>query len=84
MMGTIDLDAIRAYIQTELLGDESFEIAPDQDLLLTEILDSLAVIRLVEHIESEAGLAIPPEDVTLENFQSLRQIDAYLRTRVAA
>ncbi len=41
----------------------------------------MRVMRLVQHLEDETGLAIPPEDVTLENFRSMRQIDAYLTGR---
>ncbi len=74
-------DQIRKYIQMELLLDETAVIEDDQDLLLSETLDSLSVTRLVQYLESELKLTIPPEDVTLENFQSLNAIHAYLGTR---
>lgn len=77
------IDAIRTYIQTEILGDPNFAILEDQDLLLSETLDSLSVVRLVGHLEAETGLVIPPEDVTLEHFGSLLQIHAYLQGRKA-
>ena len=77
----MSIDEIRRYIQTELLNDPGARIEADQDLLLSETLDSLRVMRLVHHLETETGLAVPPEDVTLENFQSLRQIHAYLTGR---
>lgn len=75
------IDQLRDYIRGELLGDPDAEIAPDQDLLLSEMLDSMGVTRLVAHIESEIGREVPPEDVTLENFQSLAAIAAYLDRR---
>ena len=75
------IDQIRQYIRMELLLDETAVIADDQDLLLSETLDSLSVTRLVQHLESELKLSIPPEDVTLENFQSLNAIHAYLASR---
>ena len=77
----MNTDAIRTFIQTEILNDPSFEIAVDQDLLLSQTLDSLGVTRLVQHIETQSGVEIPPEDVTLENFQSLQAIEAYLTAR---
>jgi acyl carrier protein len=77
----MSIDAIRWYIQTELLNDPAIQIDADEDLLLSETLDSLRVMRLVQHLENETGIAVPPEDVTLENFQSLRRIDAYLTGR---
>lgn len=70
------IDQIRQYIQEELLLDETAVIEDDQDLLLSETLDSLSVTRLVQHLESELGATIPPEDVTLENFSSLASIHA--------
>ena len=77
------IDAIRSWIQTEILNDPTIRIEADQDLLRSETLDSLGVVRLVEYLESESGVEIPPEDVTLENFESLRKIAAYLSGRRA-
>lgn len=79
----MSIDAIRTYIQTEILNDPSFVIEPDQDLLLSETLDSLSVVRLVAHLEQETGIEVPPEDVTLEHFGSLSSISAYLEGRGA-
>lgn len=77
----MSIEEIRQYIQLELLLDETAVIGDDEDLLLSETLDSLSVTRLVQHLESTLGVTIPPEDVTLENFQSLSAIDAYLGSR---
>ena len=79
----MNADAIRHFIQNEILNDATIEIGADQDLLLNGTLDSLGVMRLVNFIETEAELQIPPEDVTLENFQSLETISNYLATRQA-
>lgn len=77
----MDIDSIRTFIQTEVLNDTGFEIEPDQDLLLSETLDSLSVVRLVSFLESECRIEIPAQDVTLENFATLRHIEAYLASR---
>ncbi len=77
----MNIDTIRTFIQTEVLNDTSFEIEPDQDLLLSETLDSLSVVRLVAFLEGQCGIDIPAQDVTLENFATLRQIEAYLASR---
>ena len=75
------LDEIGTFIKNEILRKPDIEIGPDQDLLLSDTLDSLDVVRLVSHLESETGLKIPAGDVTLENFATLRQIEAYLARR---
>lgn len=77
----MSIDDLRTFIQRELLSDETVQITPDQDLLLSELLDSLSVTRLVAHIEDARGIQIPPEDVTLENFRSLEAMAAYLAAR---
>jgi acyl carrier protein len=77
----MSIDAIRRYIQTELLNDPAAPIDADEDLLLSGTLDSLRVMRLAQHLEDETGMGVPPEDLTLENFQSLRRIDEYLTRR---
>lgn len=76
-------DTIRRFIQVEILNDESHTLDSDQDLLLSNTLDSLSVVRLVEFIESETGSRIPAEDVTLDNFGTVNRIAAYCASRVA-
>ena len=77
----MSIDDIRAYIRDRILMDPELALEPDDDLLLTNVLDSLRVMLLISHLEESSGLTIPPEDVTLENFQSLRQIHTYLDRR---
>ena len=79
----MNLDVIRSFIRTEILEDQSAVLAEDEDLLLSEVFDSLSVTRLVEFLETEMGIEIPPEDVTLENFQTLGHIARYLESRTA-
>ena len=75
------IDAIRSFIQSEILKDETQTLDLDEDLLMSDILDSLSIMRLVQHIETETGIEIPPEDVVLENFQTLRLMEGYLKGR---
>lgn len=76
----MNVDALRTFIQNEILNDPDFEIDADQDLLLTETLNSLSVTMLIAHIEMVCSVNIPPEDVTLENFSTLQAIDSYIRS----
>ncbi|MEL6712863.1 MAG: acyl carrier protein [Planctomycetota bacterium] len=74
-------DEIRTYILTEILGEPNGTLADDEDLLLSETLDSLSVTRLVQHIEERTGITVPPEDVTLDNFATLTAIAGYVAGR---
>ncbi len=70
------------YIGDELLsGRVRGGIAEDDDLLASGLLDSLGIMLLVFYIEQEFGVDVPPEDVTIENFQSITKIEAYLAGR---
>ena len=77
----METDAIRKFIQIEIMDDATAQIHEDEDLVLSQVLDSLGIMRLVAHIEETLGIRIPQEEVTLENFSSLRAIAAYLACR---
>ena len=59
------------------------EIGPDTDLLLTGAVDSLGVIRITQWMEDELNISVDPGDVTLENFQTVSSMAAYVATRPA-
>lgn len=71
--------ALCDYITTTLLGgDSGIDVQPDDNLLEVGMLDSLQLMRLVHHIESETGRSIPPADLVLENFETVNAIVDYL------
>ena len=72
-------EPIRSFIINELLAGT--EIANDDDLLLSGLLDSMSVMRLVIHLETTFGVKIPPQDVVIENFTSVDTIVAYLEEK---
>ena len=73
------------YISREFLGDGSDQrVAADDDLLTSGLVDSLGVMRLVGFIESDLGVSVPPQDVTIENFGSINAIVSYLQSRTSA
>ena len=44
-------------------------------LVLKQLVDSLGVMRLIAWIEKRFDLRIPPEDVTIDNFETIDAID---------
>lgn len=75
------VETVRQFIRDEILSDSSLVISDDQDLLLSGLLDSLGVVRLASFLEQQFHIEIPPEDLVLENFGSLTQINTYLLSR---
>ena len=74
-------ERIARYIATDLLNQPDLVISEDEDLLASGLLDSLSVMLLIHFIEQDLRIDVPAEDVTIENFSSLRAIDGYLRRR---
>lgn len=70
---------LREFLQTELLDGRAFE--DDENLLLTGLIDSMGVMRLVNHVQETFDIAIPPEDLTIENFSNLNAMHEYLEGR---
>ena len=73
-------DDIRTYISTELIIG-TMAIDDNQELLMSGLLDSINVMRLVGYLENEFSTSIPPEDELVENFGSINQIVDYLQVR---
>lgn len=69
--------AISGFLSSDLLSGET--VADDEELLLTDRLDSLGVVRLVAFAEKEFALSIPPSDVILDNMRSITAFCTYLR-----
>ena len=72
---------IQKFILEEILDDSSADLTPEQDLLLSGMLDSMSVMRLVAWLESDNQITIPAEDVLVEHFGSISRIRQYLDTR---
>ena len=76
-------DKLITYIQTELLNQQH-TITPEQDLLISGLIDSIGVMRLVGFIEKDLETTIPPKDVTLENFSNVNTIVSYIDSQIGA
>ena len=74
-------ERLAGFIAANLLNQPNLTIGADDDLLASGLLDSLSVMSLIHFIEQEHNIDVPAEDVTIENFVSLRAIDGYLGKR---
>ena len=76
------INSLCLYINEKLLPPgSSIEVQASDDLLTVGVLDSMKLMRLVQHVEQKYKLSIPPEDLVLENFQTVDQIVDYISTR---
>ncbi len=72
------------FVNEEILAGLSAAVGAEDEIVLDGTLDSLGVTRLIGFVEEEYSLSIPPEDVTIENFRTIRTIAGYLRRRLDA
>jgi len=70
-------DALIRYLTEEIL-EAGETIGADDELLMSGKVDSINVMRLVAFVEYTFGVEVPAEDVTLETFQSVTAIAAYV------
>ena len=75
-------DRLIEFVRDEVsLTDD--ELDDTTDLLLSGTVDSLGIIRITQWIEDEVGLVVDPGDVTIENFQTIGRMVAYVETHAA-
>lgn len=75
---------LKQFIAYELVGRRDLVLNDDDDLLLSGLVDSLGVVRLIAYIEDDLRISVPAGDVTIENFGTVAAIADYLATQQAA
>ncbi|SHJ37789.1 acyl carrier protein [Pseudozobellia thermophila] len=71
-------DKIAQFIIEHLANETLATIDGNEDLLGNGIIDSLGMMQLINYIENEAGIQIPPQDMVLENFMTIENMMAYI------
>ena len=73
-------EKINTFIREHLL-ESDFELKMEDDLLNTGLVDSIGVVKLIEYIEREFDVSVPPDDMVIENFISINAIEKYLASK---
>jgi acyl carrier protein len=75
-------ETLKNFIVSDVLGGMTgIQLGYDDDLLLSGLINSLGVMRLVAFTQTQFGIEVPMEDVVIENFQTIEAIATYLKTR---
>ena len=53
----------------------------DVDLFETGLLDSLAFVELLLHLECEFGVTVPIDDLEIDNFRSIGRVAEFVLSR---
>jgi acyl carrier protein len=81
-MMALDRENLRRYLH-EKQGLEPEDFEDDTLLFSSGLLDSFSMVDLIMFIEDTAGVRVHPVDVTLDNFDSIDRILAFVETRCA-
>jgi acyl carrier protein len=55
------------------------DFSKSKDFIKDQLLDSLDILALVSFLEERFGIVIDGEDVTHENFKSLRALEKFVQ-----
>jgi acyl carrier protein len=76
---------VRAFIATRLAPSAGrAEIADDEDLIDTGVVNSLGIFQLVAFLEERFQITIGDEEITPENFGTIDGIERLVASRIAA
>ena len=73
-------EQILSFINKSILN-EVVEIGIDDELLVSGLVDSMNVMRLVSFIKNDFKLDIEAHEVTIENFSSVRKLTQFLNAK---
>ncbi len=69
------------YIQNELVPGPRSDLSVDSDLVAEGVLDSTAFMQMVLWIEEHFDHSVEVDDMTPENFGTVRNMAEYLRKK---
>ena len=78
----LDRENLRRYLH-EKQGLESEDFEDDTLLFSSGLIDSFSMVDLILFIEDTGGSRVHPADVTLDNFDSIERILAFVEARCA-
>ena len=76
---------IKEYILKEFMFDRPTTVLADDLPLIEEgIIDSLGIFVLIAFIEDQFKIKIQPDDVVMDNFESVNAVKALILSRLTS
>ena len=80
-LGNIET-VLKEFIAEEFMFDRpASDLSNDLSLIQEGIIDSLGIFMLVSFIDNQFGVKVEPEDVVLDNFETINKIKDLITTR---
>jgi acyl carrier protein len=77
-------DKVKGYILKEFLpGEDPGELTEDTPLFTTGILDSIATLKLVTHLEEEFDITVEAHEADAENLNTVEDIAKLVSSKLS-
>jgi acyl carrier protein len=71
-------ELIRTYIVDNFLFGDDNDLHEETSLLENSIIDSTGIIELVSYVEKKFDMKVEDDDIVPENFDSIKNLAAYI------
>ena len=75
---------LKQFILKNLYFAEDDTLDDNSSFLETGVVDSTGVMELVAFVQTEFGVTVEPEDIVVENFDSIRKVAHFIRQKLTA
>lgn len=74
-------DSLTNYLQQEL-NQTQVALTLNTALIEAGLIDSLSIFKLILFMEEQFAIKIQPEDITVENFETINALTALLQSKL--
>lgn len=74
-------DQLRQFLHELLPNGEPVNLLDSTSLLTSGILDSMAMLRVVEFVEQKFGIQVDEYDTGIENFDRIEDMAAFVQRK---
>ena len=80
MLRNNNIEKLQEFLAENIDSTDIGIIDADTDLIEEGILDSLLMVMLMAYCEEEFGIEMDPDELTEDNFRSIKNISSFLST----
>jgi acyl carrier protein len=79
-----NIEKVRTFIVENFLFGDGSTLKDDSSFLQERIVDSTGILEIITFLETEFSIKIEDDELLPENLDSLNNIDAFLKRKMAA
>jgi acyl carrier protein len=68
------VEEITNYIKEEI----DVLVTQEEELLSSGLIDSITIMKVIAHLEETYEIKVPPQDMVIENFNTIKSITEYI------